>query len=190
MSNDKIWPAMAKAFQETKGDLAERLLIALEAAQTAGGDTRGRQSAALIVVNAKSTGRSWHDKSFDLRVDDSPEPVKELRKLVLLQRAYNHMNAGDEAVEHHDNETALREYAMAEETTSKVENVEPSRLAEMRFWHAVALVNMKRVDESLPIFKGVFAGTNGANWRELTARLPKSSLLPDDATLIKKIQSQ
>ncbi len=190
MSNDKIWPAMAKAFQETKGDLAERLLIALEAAQTAGGDTRGRQSAALIVVNAKSTGRSWHDKSFDLRVDDSPEPVKELRKLVLLQRAYNHMNAGDEAVEHHDNETALREYAMAEETTSKAENVEPSRLAEMRFWHAVALVNMKRVDESLPIFKGVFAGTNGANWRELTARLPKSSLLPDDATLIKKIQSQ
>ena len=190
MSNDKIWPAMAKAFQETKGDLAERLLTALEAAQTAGGDTRGRQSAALIVVNAKSTGRSWHDKSFDLRVDDSPEPLKELRKLVLLQRAYNHMNAGDEAVEHHDNETALREYAMAEETTSKVENVEPSRLAEMRFWHAVALVNMKRVDESLPIFKGVFAGTNGANWRELTARLPKSSLLPDDATLIKKIQSQ
>jgi len=190
MSNDKIWPAMAKAFQETKGDLAERLLTALEAAQTAGGDTRGRQSAALIVVNAKSTGRSWHDKSFDLRVDDSPEPLKELRKLVLLQRAYNHMNAGDEAVEHHDNETALREYAMAEETTSKAENVEPSRLAEMRFWHAVALVNMKRVDESLPIFKGVFAGTNGANWRELTARLPKSSLLPDDATLIKKIQSQ
>ena len=190
MSNDKIWPAMAKAFQETKGDLAERLLTALEAAQTAGGDTRGRQSAALIVVNAKSTGRSWHDKSFDLRVDDSPEPLKELRKLVLLQRAYNHMNAGDEAVEHHDNETALREYAMAEETTSKAEDVEPSRLAEMRFWHAVALVNMKRVDESLPIFKGVFAGTNGANWRELTARLPKSSLLPDDATLIKKIQSQ
>src|SRR5213079_2421820 len=72
MSNDKIWPAMAKAFQETKGGLAERLLTALEAAQTAGGDTRGRQSAALIVVNAKSTGRSWHDKSFDLRVDDSP----------------------------------------------------------------------------------------------------------------------
>jgi uncharacterized Ntn-hydrolase superfamily protein len=190
MSNDKIWPAMAKVFQETKGDLAERLLTALEAAQTAGGDTRGRQSAALIVVSAKSTGQPWHDKSFDLRVDDSPEPLKELRKLVLLQRAYNHMNAGDEAVEHHDNETALREYAMAEETASKAENVEPSRLAEMRFWHAVALVNMKRVDESLLIFKGVFAGTNGANWRELTTRLPKSGLLPNDAALIKKIQSQ
>ena len=123
-------------------------------------------------------------------MDDSPEPLKELRKLVLLQRAYNHMNAGDEAVEHHDNESALREYAMAEETASKAANVEPSRLSEMRFWHAVALVNMKRVDESIPIFKQVFAGTNGANWRELTARLPKSGLLPNDAALIKKIQSQ
>jgi len=190
MSNDKIWPAMAKAFQETKGDLAERMMTALEAAQTAGGDTRGRQSAALVVVSGKSSGRPWNDRRFDLRVDDSPEPLKELRKLVLLQRAYNHMNAGDEATEHHDNASALREYALAEETASKAENVEPSRLAEMRFWHAVALVNMKRVDESLPIFKQVFAGTNGANWRELTARLPKSGLLPDDLALIKKIQSQ
>jgi len=190
MSNDRIWPAMAKAFQETKGDLAERMMTALEAAQAAGGDTRGRQSAALIVVNGKSTGRPWNDTRFNLRVDDSPEPLKELRKLMLLQRAYNHMNAGDEAVERHDNESALREYTLAEETASKAANVEPSRLSEMRYWHAIALVNMKRVDESLPIFKQVFAGANGANWRELTARLPKSSLLPDDATLIKKIQSQ
>ncbi len=190
MSNDKIWPAMAKAFQETKGNLAERMMTALEAAQAMGGDARGRQSAALIVVNGKSTGRPWNDTLFNLRVDDSPEPIKELRKLVLLQRAYNHMNAGDEAVEHHDNETALREYAMAEETALKAANVEPSRLSEMRYWHAVALVNMKRVDESLPIFKQVFSGANGANWRELTARLPKSGLLPHDPSLIKKIQSQ
>ena len=190
MSNDRIWPAMAKAFQETKGDLAERMMTALEAAQAAGGDTRGRQSAALIVVNGKSTRRPRNDTRFNLRVDDSPEPLKELRTLMLLQRAYNHMNAGDEAVERHDNESALREYTLAEETASKAANVEPSRLSEMRYWHAVALVNMKRVDESLPIFKQVFAGANGANWRELTARLPKSSLLPDDVTLIKKIQSQ
>jgi len=166
------------------------MMTALEAAQAAGGDTRGRQSAGLIVVNGKSTGRPWNDTRFNLRVDDSPEPLKELRKLTLLQRAYNHMNAGDEAVERHDNESALREYTLAEETASKAANVEPSRLSEMRYWHTVALVNMKRVDESLPIFKQVFAGANGANWRELTARLPKSSLLPDDVTLIKKIQSQ
>jgi uncharacterized Ntn-hydrolase superfamily protein len=190
MSNDKIWPAMARAFQETKGDLAERMMTALEAAQAAGGDTRGRQSAALLVVNGKSTGRPWNDTHFSLRVDDSTEPLKELRKLMLLQRAYNHMNAGDEAVEHHDNQAALREYSMAETTASQAANVEPSRLSEMRYWHAVALVNMKRVDESMPIFKQVFAGPNGSNWRELTGRLPKSGLLPDDPALIKKIQSQ
>src|SRR5207248_1848101 len=95
MSNDNIWPAMAKAYEETKGDLAERLLAALDAAQSAGGDIRGRQSAAIVVVKAKSSGKPWEDRIFDLRVDDSTEPLKELRRLVTLQRAYNHMNAGD-----------------------------------------------------------------------------------------------
>src|SRR5438105_12486985 len=99
MLNDKVWPAMAKAFEATKGDLAERMLAALDAAQAAGGDIRGRQSAAIIVVTGKPTGRPWADRIFDLRVDDSPEPLKELRRLVRLQRAYNHMNAGDAAVE-------------------------------------------------------------------------------------------
>ncbi|MGH9531000.1 MAG: DUF1028 domain-containing protein, partial [Terriglobales bacterium] len=70
MSNDKVWPAMAKAYEETKGDLAERMLAALDAAQAAGGDIRGRQSAALIVVKAKSSGKPWEDRIFDLRVDD------------------------------------------------------------------------------------------------------------------------
>ena len=189
MSNDKVWPAMAKAFEESKGDLAERLLAALDAAQSVGGDIRGRQSAALIVVKAKSSGKPWEDRIFDLRVDDAEYPLKELRRLVALQRAYNRMNAGDLAVEHKDNEGALREYAAAEAIAEKTEGVPPSRLAEMRFWHAVALANMKRVEESLPIFQKVFAGPDGANWRELVGRLPHSELLPDDAALIKKIQA-
>ena len=106
MLNDKVWPAMAQAFENTKGDLADRMLAALDAAQSAGGDVRGRQSAALIVVTGKPTGLSWKDRLFDLRIDDSPEPLRELRRLVTLQRAYNHMNAGDLAVEHKDNEGA------------------------------------------------------------------------------------
>ena len=114
MLNDKIWPAMAHAFENTKGDLADRMLAALDAAQLAGGDIRGRQSAALIVVTGKPTGQAWKDRTFDLRVDDSVEPLKELRRLVTLQRAYNHMNAGDLAVEKKDNEGALREYGAAE----------------------------------------------------------------------------
>ena len=179
MLSDKVWPAMSAAFENAKGDLAERMLVALEAAQAVGGDIRGKQSAALIVVTGKPTGQSWKDRVFDLRVDDNPEPLIELRRLVKLQRAYNHMNAGDLAVEHKDNEGALREYGAAEKLV-------PDN-AEMIYWHAVALVNMGRVDESLALFRRVFA--MDPNWAILTPRLPKSGLLPDDAKLIERILS-
>ena len=179
MLNDKVWPAMARAFENTKGDLAERMLAALDAAQAVGGDIRGRQSAAMIVVTGKPTGMAWKDRTFDLRVDDSPEPLQELRRLVKLQRAYNHMNAGDLAVEKKDNEGALREYSAAEKLV-------PNN-AEMIYWHAVALVNMGRVDESLPLFRKVFAMDR--NWVTLTPRLPKSGLLPDDPKIIDRIVS-
>ena len=179
MLNDKVWPAMARAFENTKGDLAERMLAALDAAQAVGGDIRGRQSAALVVVTGKPTGQAWKDRTFDLRVDDSPQPLVELRRLVKLQRAYNHMNAGDLAVEKKDNEGALREYSSAEKLVPDS--------AEMIYWHAVALVNMGRVDESLPLFRKVFAMDR--NWMTLTPRLPKSGLLPDDPKVIEKIVS-
>ena len=179
MLNDKVWPAMARAFESAKGDLADRMLAALDAAQAVGGDIRGRQSAALIVVTGKPTGQAWKDRTFDLRVDDSPQPLVELRRLVRLQRAYNHMNAGDLAVEKKDNEGALREYGAAEKLV-------PNN-AEMIYWHAVALVNMGRVEESLPLFRKVFAMDR--NWITLTPRLPKSGLLPDDPKLIDRIVS-
>jgi uncharacterized Ntn-hydrolase superfamily protein len=180
MSNDRIWPAMSKAYESTKGDLAERMLAALDAAQSVGGDVRGRQSAAIVIVPAKGTGKPWQDYVFNLRVDDSAEPLKELRRLVTLQRAYNHMNAGDKAVELHDNPGALREYGAAERLV-------PDN-AEMIYWHAVALANMGRVDESLLLFKKVF--TMDRNWLDLTSRLPKAGLLPDNPQLIQKIITQ
>jgi uncharacterized Ntn-hydrolase superfamily protein len=184
MLDNRVWPAMAKAFQESKGDLAERMLLALEAAQAAGGDIRGRQSAALIVVSGKRSDKPWA-RMFDLRVDDHPEPLQELRRLVTVNRAYNHMNAGDLAVERKDNETALREYAAAEKLASSADGIPQSRLTEMMYWHAVALVNMGRVEDSLPIFRKVFAADK--NWAELTPRLPKSDLLPGDSKLIERI---
>ncbi len=180
MSNDRIWPAMSKAYESTQGDLAERMLAALDAAQAAGGDVRGRQSAAIIVVSGQPTGHSWSDYVFNLRVDDSPEPLRELRRLVVLQRAYNHMNAGDKAVELHDSEGALREYGAAERLIPDS--------AEIIYWHAIALVNMGRVEESLPLFRRVFAMDR--NWADLTPRLPKAGLLPDDPQLIQRIVAQ
>jgi len=177
MLNDKVWPAMAHAFENAKGDLSDRMMAALDAAQDAGGDIRGKQSAALIIVKAKSSGRPWADRVFDLRVDDSVDPLKELRRLIVLQRAYNHMNAGDLAVEQKDNEAALREYSAA------------SRLvpdnSEMIYWHAVALVTMGRVEDALPLFSKVFALDR--NWVTFTRRLPQAGLLPDDAQVIQRI---
>jgi uncharacterized Ntn-hydrolase superfamily protein len=177
MLSDTVWPAMAKAFESTQGDLAARMLAALEAAQAAGGDIRGKQAAALIVVSGKPAGRPWQDRVFDLRVDDHPEPVAELRRLVKLQRAYNLMNDGDLAVEKKDHEGALKAYAAAEALVPDS--------AEMIFWHAVALVNMKRVDESLPLFRKVFA--LDPNWKTLTPRLVGVELLPDDKEALMKI---
>jgi uncharacterized Ntn-hydrolase superfamily protein len=177
MLNDRVWPAMSRAFENTKGDLAERMMAALEAAQEAGGDIRGKQSAALIVVTGKPTGRAWSDRVFDLRIDDHPEPLKELRRLVTLQRAYNHMNAGDLAVERKENQKALDEYGAAA-------RLAPDN-AEMVYWHAVALVNMGRVDESLPLFRRVFQMDK--NWATLTPRLTKVGLIVDDPKIIERI---
>jgi uncharacterized Ntn-hydrolase superfamily protein len=177
MLNDRVWPAMAQGFETAAGDLAGRMMTALEAGQAAGGDARGQQSAALVVVAGKPSGRPGADRTFDLRVDDHPEPLKELRRLVVLQRAYNHMNAGDKAMESRDHAKALEEYGAAA-------RLAPDN-AEVVFWHAVALVNMGRIDDALPLFRQVFA--RDRNWMTLTPRLAAAELLPNDPRLIERI---
>ncbi len=179
MLNDKIWGAMSEAFESAKGDLAERMLDALDAAQEAGGDIRGKQSAAILIVKGMSTGRSWADKVMELRVEDHEMPLKELRRLVQVHRAYDHMNRGDLAVEHNDVDGALREYSAAEKMF-------PNNL-EMKFWHAVALVNVGRVEQSLPLFKDIFAQDD--NWATLIPRLPASGTLNADEKTIREILS-
>jgi uncharacterized Ntn-hydrolase superfamily protein len=98
MGKASVWPAMARAFESTTGALADRLIAALEAAEREGGDIRGKQSAALLIVKATGTGRPWvgADRVYDLRVEDHPAPVAELKRLVRLQAAYHHANRGDE----------------------------------------------------------------------------------------------
>jgi uncharacterized Ntn-hydrolase superfamily protein len=99
MASERVWPAMARAMEQARGDLAERMLAALEAAEAAGGDIRGRQSAALLVVRGASSGRPWADRAVELRVEDHPRPLEELRRLLRVHRAFDHMNRGDLAVE-------------------------------------------------------------------------------------------
>jgi uncharacterized Ntn-hydrolase superfamily protein len=180
MDKPSVWPAMAAAYRETKGDLATRMLAALEAAEREGGDIRGRQSAALVVVRARPTGKPWEDRLFDLRVEDHANPVSELRRLVQLARAYHHMNAGDLAIEKKDFESAEQEYAAAEALAPHV--------VEMPFWHAVALANSGKLDEALPIFKRVFKLE--PKWADVVPRLVKAELLPKDEESFEKILKQ
>lgn len=167
MLNDKVWPAMEKAFRNSDGPLAERLVTTLEAAQNAGGDIRGKQSAAILVVKGESSGKVWEDRAVDIRIDDNPEPLKELRRTLKVHRAYEHMNRGDLAIEHNDMDKALEEYSAAEEMFPDNE--------EMKFWHAVSLANTGYVNDSIEIFKGIF--NKNKNWKILLPRLTKVGML-------------
>jgi uncharacterized Ntn-hydrolase superfamily protein len=161
MTSDRVWPAMAEAFERTSGDLVTRLLATLDAAESAGGDARGKQSAAVLVARSQSTGKPWVDRLFDLRVDDSADPLFELRRLVTLQRAYNHMNAGDLAMENKDITGALAAYSAAERLCPDS--------AEMVFWHSVALFNAGQTDEGRATLDRCYA--MDARWQEMTPRI-------------------
>jgi len=177
MLNDQVWPAMSQAFRASKGPLAERLLKALEAAEKAGGDIRGRQSAAILVVRGEPTGKIWEDRLVDLRVDDNARPLAELKRLLRVHKAYEHMNRGDLAMEKDDMHLAMEHYAMAEKLFPRNE--------EMRFWHAVTLANNGKIKEASLIFKEVF--DKNKNWRELTTRLVPVGLLRVDKNELRSI---
>ncbi len=177
MLKNTVWDAMAKAFQSSKGELADRLVAALEAAEAEGGDIRGKQSAALIVVTGQSSGVWWKDRLFDLRIEDHPTPLQELKRLLRLNKAYNHMNLGDEYLTENKTEDAMKAYTRAME-------MYPNN-AEMIFWPAVTLAASGNVDKSLPLFKKVFSMDE--NWAILLPRLPQVGQLPNDSVLIQKI---
>jgi uncharacterized Ntn-hydrolase superfamily protein len=178
MLNDQVVPAMARAFEEHVDlPLADRVLAVLMAAQEAGGDIRGQQSAAIIVVHGDKVDQPWLDKKVDLRVDDHREPLKEMKRLLKVHKAYNHLNKGDVAMEKADMALALKEYAAAEAMF-------PDNL-EMKYWKAVTLANNGKLEEAWPIFKEVFE--KDENWRTLTKRLPNSGLLTISEEEIQKI---
>jgi uncharacterized Ntn-hydrolase superfamily protein len=178
MLGDQVTNAMAVAFKKNAAKpLAERMLLALDAAQTVGGDIRGQQSAAIIIVPTKSDGKPWDERTVDLRVDDSKEAIKEISRLYKVHMAYEHMNKGDLAVEKNDMATAMNEYNAAMKMF-------PANL-EMQYWTAVTLANNKEMQKAIPIFKKVFAGNK--NWKELTRRLPQVKLLTVSDADLKKI---
>ena len=177
MEKETVWPSMANAFERSNGDLAEKMMAALEAAEAEGGDIRGKQSAAMLVVSGDPTGIPWKDVVMDIRVDDHAEPLKELKRLIRIHRAYQHANKGDHYLEMEEIEKALVEYEKASEFYP--EN------PELPYWSAVTLASKGNLDQALPIFWKVFK--KEPRLRILTPRLVNSGLLPDDPELIEAI---
>lgn len=177
MENPSVWPAMAQAYRSATGSLAERLLVALEAAQAAGGDIRGMQSAAILIVAPQKTGRPWSDRRVDLRVEDHPNPIAELRRLVRLQEAYDALNTGDEKLGEGDVDAALNAYQNAATLAPEI--------LELPFWQAVTLAELGRMDEAIDIFTTLFS--KEPMWCTLLQRLPAAGLLNITPTSLARI---
>jgi uncharacterized Ntn-hydrolase superfamily protein len=177
MLKNSVWPAMAEAYRTATGELVDRLLAALDAAEVEGGDIRGRQSAAILIVEGQGTGRPWSDTIFDLRVDDAPEPLIEIRRLVSIRRAYIHDRRADVALEASDLDTMEREYAAAE----RLIGANP----EMRYWHAISLLRVGKTDDGIAMLREVAALDR--NWVQLTLRLP-ATFLRVDSSLTERIR--
>ena len=180
MANDTVWPAMKAAYEKAEGDLAERLMVTLEAAQKAGGDIRGKQSAAILVVKSQSTGKPWADRLFDLRVEDSPDPLKELRRLMRLRRAYNLEDQGDNFISEKKPAEALQAYEAAMKLAPEI--------VELQFWAAVSMYTNDRKPEALKLFRQVFI--KEPVYADLLRRLPKAGLFPDDPKAMNEVQAQ
>lgn len=177
MAKPTVWGAMAKAYESAKGDLAERMMQALEAAEREGGDIRGRQSAAIVVVKGQSSGKPWVDRTMDLRVEDHPQPLVELRRLMRLRRAYNAEDAGDNFIAAGKTAEALKAYEEAAKLAPDV--------VELQFWAAVSMYTGGREAEGRATFRRVFAKEQ--RWVDVIPRLAKVGLFPDDAAKVRDV---
>ena len=182
MRNRGVPEAMADAFRGAPADtpLPERLLASLLAAEAAGGDVRGRQSAAIVVVKATSTGKPWADRVVELRVEDHPAPVDELSRLLRMHRAYEKMNVGDEAMEKNDIAGALEAYSAAR-------SLSPGN-AEVVFWTAVSLINAGKTGDAEPLLREAYRDADG-EWRVTLRRLPRAGLLKTDEKETERLAS-
>ena len=182
MRRNTVWDAMARAFEASRGGLADRLLAALDAAQREGGDIRGRQSAALIVVSGDRSLPPWA-RIFDLRVEDSRDPIGELRRLVLIERAYNLATAGDNFTAAGKLDSAIAAYGAAEALLP-----DSAVNGELVFWHANTLADQGRSTEAIPLYARAFA--QDTSWATLLWRLPRVGLLHADSAAIARIVAQ
>ncbi len=158
MARETVPAAMSEAFATTEGPFYERLMAALEAAEGEGGDVRGRQSAAMVVVPAE--GEPWR-RTIDLRVEDSPDPLRELRRLLRLQRAYDLAGAGDELLAAGRTDDAGELYQRAAEIAPNSD--------ELLFWSGLARAQAGDLEGGVAAVRR--AVEENPNWLVLLDRL-------------------
>lgn len=145
LRSDEVWPSMAEAFTSASGPIAERLLGALDAAEAAGGDFRGRQAAGLVVVTGDEVPS--HERVFDLRVDDHPEPLAELRRLQRMAAGYRRRNRIEAGADPREEVEAARAAGLPEDDVTAAEVVAHAKNGDLE--RAAALVARIVADEPL-----------------------------------------
>jgi uncharacterized Ntn-hydrolase superfamily protein len=179
MLKNTVWNAMSESFRSSTGSLAVRLVAALEAAQKEGGDMRGMESAYLVIYRGESTGKLWEDKIMDLRVDDNPAPLKELKRLLNVFSAQEHKWKFLTLIDKEDYAGALKEYNTSVE-------LQPEN-TETKVWYAVNLASKHKMPEALAVFREVFLKEEF--WREYVKRLAASGVLEIPENDLQKILS-
>ena len=178
MSNDTIWSEMKKAYEGNSSlELPERLLVTLEAAEDAGGDIRGKQSAALLVVSSKVYPNPWSGKIMEIRVEDSTQPLPELRRLLRLKRAYEWADKGDDALSSGNLDASRDAFRKAQEFAPDNE--------EIRYWMGVTLLGSNNSIEGKTILKDIFA--KNKNWVMVTKSLIEKGYLPKDSPVLELV---
>ncbi len=176
MKNEGVPEAMAESFKNSKGDLAEKMIASLKAAEAVGGDLRGKQSAAIKIVKVKPKGPPFKNVVLDLRVEDSEEPIKELERLYKIHKAYSLMDKGDEALSKKDIKNALKFYG---EASKYYEN------NEIIFWKGISFYISGEKEEGKKILKPLIENKN--EWKELLIRLvPQGMIKEEDLKFILK----
>ena len=168
MEKDTVWDAMYEAYTSSREPLAERLVAALDAAESQGGDIRGKQSAAMLVVSGRPTGRSWEDRLIDIRVEDAPDPNKELRRLLRVKRAYMALGDGERAAAAGDQSIAA---AKLQEALSLAPEME-----EIAFWGGLGMAQAGMVDQGCDLM--MRAVKKDHRWIETINRLVAAERLP------------
>jgi uncharacterized Ntn-hydrolase superfamily protein len=178
MEKDTVWDAMVDAYTSTDAPLAERMMAALDAAEAEGGDIRGKQSAAMLVVTGKPTGHSWEDRVIELRVEDAPDPLAELRRLLRVKRAYATLNDSERFEKDGDKAGALASLRKA--TTMAPEMVE------IQFWAGLSLAEEGELDEGCRLM--AIAVAKDRRWIETLHRLVAVDRVSAD--LAAKVEAQ